>query len=70
MVEFELDLIFHQRIIDKCVPLYKDGHFSCAALESMKQVELALKEKSNTGEKLFGTRLVETLLGGSVPILL
>jgi uncharacterized protein (TIGR02391 family) len=62
-VEFELDTILHQRIIDKCMSLYKDGYFTCAALESMKQVELALKEKSRTGEKLFGTRLIETLLG-------
>lgn len=45
------------------MPLYKDGHFPSAARESMIQVELALKEKSITGEKLFGTKLVETLLG-------
>ena len=49
-VEFGLDTILHQRIIDKCMPLYKDGHFSSAAFESMKQVELALKEKSGTGK--------------------
>jgi uncharacterized protein (TIGR02391 family) len=66
--EFGLDAILHQRIIDKCMPLYKDGHFSCAALESMKQVELALKEKSGTDEKLFGTRLVDTLLGSEKSI--
>jgi hypothetical protein len=50
-VEFELDTILHQRIIDKCMSLYKDGHFSHAAFESMKQVELALKEKSGTCKK-------------------
>ncbi|WP_229395081.1 TIGR02391 family protein [Methanosarcina sp. DH1] len=61
MVEFELDTILHQRIINKCMSLYKDGHFPDAALESMKQVELALKEKSGTGKKLFGTNLVKTL---------
>jgi hypothetical protein len=59
MEEFGLDTILHQRIIDKCMSLYKDGHFICAALESMKQVELALKEKYITDEKSFGTRLVE-----------
>jgi uncharacterized protein (TIGR02391 family) len=48
--------------------LYKDGHFSHAAFESMKQVELALKEKSGTDEKLFGTRLVDTLLGSGKSI--
>lgn len=61
--EFGLDTILHQRIIDKCMPLYKDGHFPDAALGSMKQVELALKEKSGTGKKLFGTNLVKTLFG-------
>lgn len=65
---FELDTILHQRIIDKCMPLYKDGLFPSAAFESMKQVELALKEKSGNNEKLFGTRLVDTLLGSGKSI--
>jgi len=68
MVEFGLDTILHQRIIDKCMSLYKDGHFPSAAFESMKQVELALKEKSGADEKLFGTRLVDTLLGSGKSI--
>lgn len=42
-VEFRLDTILHQRIIDKCMPLYKDGHFPSAAFESMKEVKLAFK---------------------------
>ena len=67
-VEFGLDTILHQRIIDKCMSLYRDGHFPSAALESMKQVELALKEKSGTDEKLFGTRLVNKLLGSGINI--
>jgi len=50
-VELDLDTILHQRIIDKCMSLYQAGQFSCAALESMKQVELALKEISRTCEK-------------------
>jgi uncharacterized protein (TIGR02391 family) len=62
-VEFEFDTILHQRIIDKCMPLYKDGHFSHAAFESMKQVELALKEKSGTGKKLYGRNLVKAVFG-------
>lgn len=67
-VEVDLDTILHQRIIDKCMPVYRDGHFHLAAFESMKQVELALKEKSGTKEKLFGTRLVDTLLGSGKSI--
>lgn len=67
-VEFELDTILHQRIIDKCMPLYKDGHFHDAAYKSMKQVELALKEKSGVsknlrGQKLCSTTLVKTVFG-------
>jgi uncharacterized protein (TIGR02391 family) len=62
-VEFELDTILHQRIIDKCMSLYKDAHFPDAALESMKQVELALKEKSGTGKKPFGRNLAKTVFG-------
>lgn len=62
-VEFEFDNILHQRIIDKCMPLYENGHFPSAARESMIQVELALKEKSGPDETLYGTRLVDKLLG-------
>lgn len=62
-VEFGLDTILHQRIIDKCMPRYKDGQFFDAAYRSMNQVELALKEKSGTGKKLFGKRLVEAVFG-------
>lgn len=63
MEEFGLDTILHKRIIDKCMPLYNDGHFSHAAFESMKQVELALKEKSCTGKKLYGRNLVKAIFG-------
>ena len=67
-IKIELDKILHQRIIDKCILLYKDGHFSPAALESMKQVELALKEKAGIKEKLFGVRLVDKLFGSGKSI--
>lgn len=63
MVKIDLDKFLHERIIDKCQPLYKDAHFPQAALEAMKQVELAFKEKAEIGEKLFGVRLVDHLLG-------
>lgn len=63
MVEFGLDTILHQRIIDKCMPIYKDGHFPSAARESMIQVEVALKEKSGIGKKAFGVNLVKTVFG-------
>ncbi|AKJ38586.1 hypothetical protein [Methanosarcina barkeri] len=52
MVEFGLDNVLHQRIINKCMPLYKDGHFPDAALASMKQVKIALKEKSEDDYRL------------------
>jgi uncharacterized protein (TIGR02391 family) len=68
MEEFGLDTILHKRIIDKCMPLYKDGYFHDAAYKSMKQVELAIKEKSGVsknlrGQKLSSTTLVKTVLG-------
>ncbi|GAH65337.1 unnamed protein product, partial [marine sediment metagenome] len=63
MIKIDLDKLLHQRIIDKCKSLYKDGHFPQAALEAIKQVERALKEKAEIGEKLFGARLVDQLLG-------
>ncbi len=43
MTKIDLDELLHQRIIDKRKSLYDDGHFPQAALESMKQVELAIK---------------------------
>lgn len=67
-VELGLDAILHQRIIDKCMALYKDGHFSHAAFESMKQVELALKEKSCSGKKLYGRNLVKAVFGSGKSI--
>lgn len=61
-VELDLDTILHQRIIDKCMPLYKDGYFHEAAYKSMKQVELAIKEKSGVSKNLRGQRLCSTTL--------
>ncbi|MDR3492460.1 MAG: TIGR02391 family protein [Gammaproteobacteria bacterium] len=61
--EFGLDTILHQRIIDKCMPRYKDGQFFDAAYRSMNQVELALKEKSGIGKRLCGIKLVKAVFG-------
>ena len=65
MIKVDLDKLLHQRIITKCKSLYENGHYPQAAFESMKQVELALKEKTETedGKKLFGSRLVNQLFG-------
>lgn len=63
MAKIDIDKLLHPRILDECKSLYEDGHFPQAAFESMKQVELALKEKAEIGEKLFGARLVDRLLG-------
>lgn len=52
MVKIDLDKLLHQRIIDKCQALYEDGHFPQAALEAMKQVEQALKEKAEIEERI------------------
>lgn len=63
MIQIDLDNILHQRIVDKCIPLFQDGYFSQAAFESMKQVELAIKEKTEIREKLFGKKLVNKIFG-------
>lgn len=63
MANIELTKYLHQRIIDKCVPLYEGNHYSQVAFESMKQVELALKEKAEIGNKLYGVKLVNHLFG-------
>jgi len=63
MIKIDLDKLLHQRIIDKCKSLYEDDHFPQAALESMKQVELASKEKVGIEKNLFGARLVDQLFG-------
>lgn len=68
MTKIDIDKLLHQRIIDKCKPLYEGGYFPQAAFESMKQVELALKEKAEIGEKLFGARLIDRLLGSGESI--
>ena len=48
---------------ETCLPLYKDEHFQHAALESMKQVEMALREKSMAPKNLFGVHLVKWVMG-------
>ena len=44
-MEIQENEVFHSRVIETCLPLYKDGYYQHAALESMKQVEMALREK-------------------------
>ena len=69
-MKVELDTILHQRIIGKCSSLYKDEYFPQAAMEAMKQVEIAFKEKAGIEdeEKLFGIRLYEKYLGSGKSI--
>jgi uncharacterized protein (TIGR02391 family) len=54
--------ILHPRVIKHCEKLFTDSHFSQAAFEAMKQVELALKEKSGETKK-YGVNLVTSLFG-------
>jgi len=65
MLKINLNDYLHQRIIDKCISLYKDEYFPQAAMEAMKQVELAFKEKVGIEDEkhLFGSRLYEKYLG-------
>jgi len=70
MLKINLNDYLHQRIIGKCSSLYKDEYFPQAAMEAMKQVEIAFKEKAGIEdeEKLFGIRLYEKYLGSGKSI--
>ena len=61
----DIEKYLHPRIISKCILLFNDKYYSQCALESMKQVELALKEKTNIGSNLFGRGLIEHILGNT-----
>lgn len=61
-MNFKVDELLHPRVIKHCEKLVSDGHYSSAAHEAMKQVELALKEKSGEKNK-FGIQLITQLFG-------
>ena len=62
-MNIEVNEIIHPRIIESSIQLYENGFFSQAALESMKQVEMALREKGIAPYDLFGDRLVKWIMG-------
>lgn len=69
-MEIQVNDILHQRVIDTCIPLYKDEHYQHAALESMKQVEMALRDKGIASKDLFGVNLVKWVMGNGAHITL
>ena len=69
-MEFQVDDVLHPRIIDTCLSLHEDGHYQHAALESMKQVEMALREKGIAPKDLFGVHLVKWVMGSGEHITL
>jgi uncharacterized protein (TIGR02391 family) len=62
-MQIELEELVHPRITEACAKLLEGGHFQHAALEAMKQVEIALREKSLAPSDRFGDRLVKWVLG-------
>jgi hypothetical protein len=62
-MNFQLEELLHLRVIDACLKLLEDEHFTHAALEAMKQVEIALREKGLAPQDRFGDRLVKWVLG-------
>jgi len=62
-MEIDVNDLFHSRVIETCLPLYKGEHYQHAALESMKQVEMALREKAIAPKNLFGVHLVNWVMG-------
>jgi uncharacterized protein (TIGR02391 family) len=69
-MQIELVEFIHPRIAKTCVKLLEDGHFQYAALEAMKQVEIALKEKGLAPEKSFGVNLCKRVLNKGQHIML
>jgi uncharacterized protein (TIGR02391 family) len=61
------DDILHPRIIKNCIPLFDDGHYPQSAHEALKQVELALKEKTGI-KKIYGVNLCKQLLGRGIGV--
>ena len=61
-MEIDIKKLLHPRIIKHCEKLFDDGHYKHAAFEAMKQVELAIKEKSGENNK-YGVALTKSLFG-------
>ena len=66
-MSLNIEELLHPRIVTHCKKLIDDGHYKLAAFEAMKQVELALKEKSGVKKK-FGVRLANSLFGNGKSI--
>ncbi len=69
-MKIEANDFLHPRIIETCLPLFKDGHYQHVALESMKQVEMALRDKAIAPKELFGVHLVKWVMGNGEHITL
>jgi uncharacterized protein (TIGR02391 family) len=61
-MEIDFMELLHLRVENHCAKLFGDKYYKHAALEAMKQVELALKEKSGV-KKQYGVNLVRNLFG-------
>jgi uncharacterized protein (TIGR02391 family) len=61
-MEIKFMELLHLRVQNHCEKLFDGEHYKHAALEAMKQVELALKEKSGL-KKPYGVTLVKKLFG-------
>lgn len=53
-----LEGFLHARLTGECLSLYKGGFHKQAAMEAMKQVELALRDKTGGPSEVSGVRLV------------
>jgi hypothetical protein len=62
-MDIQLEELLHPRVVDTCMKLLDGEHFPQAALEAMKQVEIALREKGLAPQDRFGERLIKWVLG-------
>ena len=64
MIDIQPNELLHPRIQKSCEQIFNDGHYLEAAGKAMKQVELALKERSGIHKRnIFGVTLISHVFG-------
>jgi len=61
-MKIDIEEFLHPRIVESILPLYINGHYKHAALESMIQVEMALREKGLAPRNRYGVHLVKWVM--------
>lgn len=65
-----LHTLLHPKIIERCLRLYEDGHYQSAVFDAMKVIEIEVRNKLKSSEKLYGVDLIGFAFGGDNPRML